>query len=165
MKKLLYQFSILLIVSCSTVDKPKKPDNLLSKDKMVDIIIEMSMLNSAKGVNKKLLEQKGIDLQKYIYNKHQIDSVQFAKSNEYYAFNMDDYQDIYAKVKDSLEVLKEKFIAIQGEEVRKRANEDSLNRIKVRTQENTIQLIKRPLKAQKDLDAEPGYMKVSRKTD
>ena len=40
------------IFACKSNDEIKKPENLLSKDKMVDVIIDLTLMSSAKGVDK-----------------------------------------------------------------------------------------------------------------
>lgn len=129
MKQLKYILLIVLIISCknNSINKPKKPDNLIPKDTMVEILYDISLVSSAKGVNKKLLENKGLIPEDYIYKKHNIDSLQFALSNEYYAFNLDTYEDIYNSVKLKLEKDKNHFQAIIKA---KQKEKDSLNKIK-----------------------------------
>ena len=55
MRKIAVLFSILIFMSCgnSTV---KKPANLISEDQMVEILFDVILINSAKGVNKQLLQ-------------------------------------------------------------------------------------------------------------
>ncbi len=113
-KTLKYILFLVFVISCknNNIEKPKKPDNLISKDKMVEIIYDISLINSAKGVNKKLMEKKGIVPEDYIYKRHNIDSLQFALSNEYYAYNLKTYEAIYNNVKEKLEKDKKHFQAI-----------------------------------------------------
>ena len=113
-KTLKYIVLVALVISCknNNIEKPKKPDNLISKDKMVEIIYDISLINSAKGSNKIIIENEGIIPEEYIYKKHNIDSVQFALSNEYYAYNLKTYEAIYYNVKEKLEEDKNKFQAI-----------------------------------------------------
>ena len=115
MNRALYIVLAVLMVSCYNIDGPKKPDNLIAEDKMVDIIVDMSLLNSAKGVNKRLIENQNLNLKGFIFEKHKIDSLQFAQSNTYYANRIDDYNTIYTKVKDSLTKLKDKYSKIDQE--------------------------------------------------
>ena len=70
-------FIFILIVFLSCSNKVKKPDNLISEEKMVDIIYEASILTAAQGVNKKALEDKGIEPENFVYSKFNIDSLQF----------------------------------------------------------------------------------------
>ena len=49
---------------------------------MADILIDMALLTSAKGINKKKMENNGIIPENFILEKHKIDSMQFAESNK-----------------------------------------------------------------------------------
>lgn len=117
----------LSIFSCNKIDKPKKPDNLISKESMVDIITDISLMTAAKGMNKGLLEENAINPQNYIYNKYSIDSIQFEESNNYYAYDVKEYEEIYLTVKERLEVQKAEYTALQEIEKQKR---DSLRKAK-----------------------------------
>ncbi|WP_052143665.1 DUF4296 domain-containing protein [Wocania ichthyoenteri] len=122
LKRLLVYLTIVLTATaCYKYDKPKKPKNLISKDKMVNIIMDVRLLSSANGMNKITLEKNNLQAETYIYKKYNIDSLQFALSNNYYAYYVDDYKAIYDKVADSLDVLKNKFtdLAIQEEQEKK----------------------------------------------
>ncbi|WP_298901099.1 DUF4296 domain-containing protein [uncultured Psychroserpens sp.] len=90
----------LLLFSCS--NKVPKPDNLISEGKMVDIIYDVSILAAAKGVNKKLIEDKGILPETFIYSKHNIDSLQFVASLNYYADDPELYNSIYTRVENKI---------------------------------------------------------------
>lgn len=118
----------LLIVSCNNFKKPDRPKNLISKDQMVAIIVDMTLLSSAKGSNKIILEANGVLPQEYVYKKHNIDSVQFALSNEYYAFDIDKYESIYENVSDSLTKLKAYYKKIEDEELKDKRIADSIRR-------------------------------------
>ncbi|QRM88363.1 DUF4296 domain-containing protein [Lacinutrix sp. WUR7] len=133
MRNFLYAICVLLLVSCYSQHKPKKPKNLLSKEQMVDIIIGVSLYNSAKGVNKKVLERNGVKLQEHIYKKHKIDSAQFADSNYYYTYHPEVYEEIYNIVRDSLKKLKEKHTAIDKEESKLKRKKDSIKRAKLKS--------------------------------
>ncbi|MCB0461340.1 MAG: DUF4296 domain-containing protein [Flavobacteriaceae bacterium] len=141
MKHLAYILVLLLIVSCGGEGKKriKKPDGLIAKDKMVDIIYDMSLISAAKGVNRKLMEQQGLHPDAYVYEKHGIDSAQFAKSNEYYAFDLDAYEEIYKKVKAKLETNKKHYTdLVQVEEKQK----DSLNQERRKTRDSLNEMRK-----------------------
>lgn len=129
MKKIIILLTLVAFISsCSNSQKPKKPKNLISKEKMVDILIDVSIVNSAKGINKLTLEKNGVVPEQYIYKKYQIDSVQFILSNEYYTYHLKDYQDIIVKVNDSLSALKSVLnVALEKEKLEER-KKDSLKR-------------------------------------
>ena len=117
MNRLLTYFLLsLFVLSCSDIDKPKKPDNFISKNKMVDIITDISLVNAAKGVNSKLLNDMQLDPEKYVYKKYGIDSVQFAENSDYYAYDIDEYEDIYLQVKQRLEVQKQEYKDLEEKE-------------------------------------------------
>jgi len=103
-KILIILLCVSVVVGCNSnrIEKPKKPKNLIKKQDMVSIIYDMSILTASKGVNKKLLEENGILPENFVYEKHGIDSVQFALSNEYYAYNLDAYEEIFNDVKKRL---------------------------------------------------------------
>lgn len=79
----------------------KKPDNLIAKDKMIDILYDISLLEAIKGQNIK----GGISSKmsnEYIYKKYNIDSIQFSKSNKYYASDLEEYKNMFESVKEKL---------------------------------------------------------------
>jgi hypothetical protein len=103
---LTYLSIALLVVSCYKFKEPKKPDNLISKSDMVDILIDSKILGSANMANKRVMEKHGVDIDTYLFKKHNIDSLQFALSNAYYTFHIEEYSEIYTQVEDSLKALK-----------------------------------------------------------
>ena len=142
MNKLQRIIILCLVFSCNNTlnQNNKPPENLISKEKMVDIIYDMTLINVAKGVNKSILENNGIIPEQYLFNKHSIDSVLFAKSNEYYSYDLKTYQTIYDNVKikleknkkiisDSIEILKQ----ISAELSKKLIKESKKNKILIDT--------------------------------
>lgn len=123
-------FKVLLLVcflsSCQNIEEVKKPDNLIPKDKMVDVLTELIILNSAKNYNKRLLEQTGLQPDEYLYSKYEIDSLQLAKSTTYYAKKYDEFEGIYLKVQENLEAMKAKLEVIREDEQK---IEDSLRKL------------------------------------
>ena len=142
MNKLKIIIILSLVLGCnnSLNQEPIPPENLISKEKMIDIIYDMTLINVAKGVNKSILENNGIIPKQYLFNKHSIDSILFAKSNEYYSYDLKTYQTIYDKVKikleknkniinDSIDILKQ----ISGELSKKLIKESKKNKILIDT--------------------------------
>ena len=140
---------LILLVGCNS-DRPSKPDNLISKDDMSEIIYDVFVLNAAKGVNKKILENNGIFPQDYIFKKYKIDSLQFALSNEYYAYNIDMYESIMAKVKLKIEFEKKKNDSINTIEDRTKDSarsqrlktKDTLKKLKTKMKFDTLPMPK-----------------------
>lgn len=75
MNKLQRIIILCLVFSCNNTlnQNNKPPENLISKEKMVDIIYDMTLINVAKGVNKSILENNGIIPEQYLFSKHSID--------------------------------------------------------------------------------------------
>tara|TARA_B110000967_G_C18839285_1_gene538488 strand:+ start:775 stop:1260 length:486 start_codon:yes stop_codon:yes gene_type:complete len=117
MKTVLLAVSILFFMSCENLDM-KKPSNLISEDQMVEILYDVVLINSAKGVNKQLLEKNIKNPQAYVYKKHNIDSLQFAESNAYYTFKSDTYKSIYEKLELKLTTQKTEYEALLEEKKR-----------------------------------------------
>ena len=76
---------MVFIYSCQDVKMPERPENLISEDKIVKIYTDAYINNAAKNVNNKLLMESGVKLDSILYEKYNIDSLQFAKSNAYYS--------------------------------------------------------------------------------
>ncbi len=141
--RFIYLFLIVLVTSCYKIERPEKPKHFITKDKMIAILVDISLINSAKSVNKKVIEKNGIIPDEYIYKTHGIDSVIFAENNEYYAYKISEYQDIYTKVKDSLDKLKKKYKAIEAIEKAKKAKKDSIKKAgKIKSKPEKLQKIK-----------------------
>ena len=121
----------LTLSSCYNVQKPNKPDNLISEDAMVNVLVDMAIMSSAKGVNKSKIEDSGIVPDEYIYKKNNIDSLSFSESNAYYAYDIKKYDAIYQRVKDSLVVVRDKYKAIDVKEKKEKEVKDSIKRAKV----------------------------------
>ncbi len=103
-----------LFFSCQNVEKVEKPKNLISEQKMAEVLTDLSLLNSAKNYNRRLLEDTGFKPDEYLYSKHNIDSAQLSQSTRYYASNQNQLEAIYKKVKTNLEKL-QRELAIKKE--------------------------------------------------
>jgi hypothetical protein len=100
MKKSILVGLLLLLFSCN--DTIEKPNNLIEKDKMVDILYDISLLEAIKSQNiNGGISNKNANA--YLYQKYKIDSVQFAQSNKYYAADVEEYKKMFEEVKTRLE--------------------------------------------------------------
>lgn len=90
-----------------------KPENLIPKEKMVQILSDLAMVNAAKVVNPQILRNHDINPTDYIFTKYSIDSIQFVESDRYYASIPDEHEAIYIEVEAILEVEKERAVAIK----------------------------------------------------
>lgn len=79
----------------------EKPDNLIPKEKMVDILYDISLIEAIKNQNiNGGLSSKTAN--EYIYKKYKIDSLQFVKSNKYYVSNIEEYKKMFEEIKTRL---------------------------------------------------------------
>ena len=111
---------LIFIISCTSNTIYKKPENLISKDQMIDLLVDMQLALGARSVKNKDGDRK-IEYMHLVYEKYGVDSTRFEESNFYYTTNIDDYNKILKKVKNRLDGMKKKF---ELEQVQK----DSLNR-------------------------------------
>ena len=127
MRKLFY-IMICFFFSCNSgIEKPQKPENLIPEDKMVDIMYDMFLLNSAKGVNKTILEVNGVMPEKYLFEKYSIDSTQFAESNNYYVYNTKTYESILNRIKEKIDLKKKEYDALEKiEDAERQKKADSI---------------------------------------
>ena len=103
MRKIIAFFIIsTLFISCKeeVVNKPKR---LIEKEVMVDIMYDLSILEAIKNQNPASLDTFKINSRDYIFKKYKIDSVQFAKSNVYYASDYNEYKSMFEKISKRLE--------------------------------------------------------------
>lgn len=118
-----------LAIGCNKNIRPEKPDNLIGKDQMTNILYDLYLINGAKNVNRALLEKHGFEPEQYVFKKYNIDSLQFAKSNNYYAFDPDEYRKMVEEVRIRLEVEKDKAQELQkAEQISNRQRQDSIKK-------------------------------------
>lgn len=98
-----------LVVSCSksTVNY-KKPDNLIPKEKMVDILYDMHLAVGTSNLQNVNLE-KNRNYVSLVYEKHKIDSTTFAISNIYYTAEIEVYEEIFEEVEKRLKEIKDEY--------------------------------------------------------
>jgi hypothetical protein len=102
----------MLILSCQTTDKIKKPSNLLSKDQMVAILSDIAVLKSANDVNNNRLSKYIESPFDYVTEKYQIDSLTIAQNIEYYNFQFNDNLSIYKRIEENIKERKQKIDSI-----------------------------------------------------
>lgn len=107
MKKLFVVFIFSLLgVGCQNIVMPEKPDDLIDRNTMVEILVDTYLSNAARNKNYQEVQDKNIRLEKFIYQKYAIDSLQFAKSNAYYSADLDGYLQLLKEVELELNKIK-----------------------------------------------------------
>ena len=145
MKKTLLLLTLLIgFISCKE-EAVDKPDDLIAKDKMIDVMYDLSILDAIKYQNPTSLETYKINPSQYIYKKYKVDSAQFAQSNIYYASNYTDYKDMYDKLIKRIDEKKTVLDSLVIREDKKQAKiqADSIKRIKVTPIKKDSLLIKK----------------------
>jgi hypothetical protein len=124
MKKIISLLAIIsLLISCKD-EVVKKPNRLIEKEVMVNIMYDLSLLEAVKFQNPASLDTFKINPKKYIYKKYKIDSLQFIKSNAYYASDYEEYANIVDQVDARLTKNKAAVTALIKAEAKKNKNKN-----------------------------------------
>ena len=100
-KGVLFFILISLIFSCKE-EFVKKPENLIEKDIMVDVMYDLALLEAIKYQSPNAQQAHKINPDEYIYKKYKIDSAQFVQSNMYYASDYKEYKKMYDQINSRL---------------------------------------------------------------
>lgn len=101
MRKSFLFFSLLVLMVACKENAVKTPEKLIDKDQMSEIIYDVTILDAMRSRNPGTMQNaSNLD---YIYKKYNIDSLQFAENNTYYASDIKQYKKIYEKVNERIE--------------------------------------------------------------
>lgn len=112
MNRIVLLIALLLFFSCAE-KLIERPENLIPKEKMMDILRDLAILNAGRTTNVSILHNNEIEPMPYLYAKYGIDSTQFSDSDRYYASIPEEYEDIYKNVEARLEKEKEEIVALK----------------------------------------------------
>ena len=101
MKKAIFLLFMILWSCAQVVEVP--PENLIEEETMADLIFELAVLDAAKGFIPKDQKDRIVLNADSFYQFHEIDSVQFAISNAYYAMHPKAYLRIVSIAQTKLE--------------------------------------------------------------
>jgi hypothetical protein len=151
MKKTVSLFVLVaLFLSCNK-DLVEKPDNLIDKKIMGDIWYDMAILEAVKYHNPNALYTNGINPKTYVFKKYKIDSLQFAKSNAYYAVDYREYKKMFDNLNDRLNNEKKAVDLLMKKELKK---ETALKKAKAKKVQDSIKKAKKvqsiKIKSEKD---------------
>lgn len=109
MKKISYLFFIsIFLMACTSNTIMKKPDDLIPKNQMVDLLTDMLIASGAENIKNIDLE-RNVNYFPLVFEKYGIDSTRFKESNYYYTSQIDDYEKILKEVDKRLKAMKEKL--------------------------------------------------------
>ncbi|AWK03214.1 DUF4296 domain-containing protein [Flavobacterium crocinum] len=94
---------LFLSVSCKK-ELVKEPAKLIEKEKMIDIMYDLSLLEAMRYQKPLSLDSVESDPTKFILKKYKVDSLQFAQNNMYYASDYEKYSDMFAEVNKRIAV-------------------------------------------------------------
>ena len=97
--------TIILFWSCTDKVTYEKPENLIGKEEMIDLLYDMHVVIGTSNIKNVHLE-KNRNYMSLVYKKYGIDSSRFASSNLYYTSNIVEYEEIYEEVERRLDTLK-----------------------------------------------------------
>ena len=116
-------------MACNSGQK-NKPENLIPKEKMTDVLYDMYILNASKNLNKIQFENNHLNPEQYIFEKYDIDSIKFTESNTYYSNNLELYKEITSEVKTRIETKKEEIdTLLKRERIEKKRKRDSIKNL------------------------------------
>lgn len=99
---------LLFIIACESKTEFAKPKDLIPRDQMIEMLLELHMGVAAQGIKNKHLERNENYLI-LVYEKYNIDSVRFSKSNNFYMSDIEEYEKMFDEVKQQMKLLREKY--------------------------------------------------------
>lgn len=108
MKKTILILLVFSMFSGCKEEVDKKPNRLIEKNVMVDIMYDLTILEAIRYQNPMSLETYQINPTEYIYKKYKIDSLQFAQNNAYYASDYTEYRNMFDEISKRLDKNKPK---------------------------------------------------------
>lgn len=97
---------VILMFSCQDKVKYEKPEGLLGKQEMIDILYDMHLAVGTSNIQNVHLE-KNRNYTSLVYEKYGIDSTRFAEANVYYTAHIQEYEEIFEEVERRIAALKE----------------------------------------------------------
>ncbi len=95
-------------MACTSNTIIKKPDHLISKNQMVDLLTDMLIASGAENIKNSNLE-RNVNYFPLVFEKYGIDSTRFKESNYYYTSRIDEYEQILQKVDARLKAMKKEI--------------------------------------------------------
>jgi len=130
MKNLVILIIISLILSCESKVNYEKPENLIPRETMIDLLYDMHLAVGTSNLKNKYGE-KDRNYMSLVYEKYGVDSTRFAISNIYYTSQAVEYEEMFEEVERRLGILYDQFeserdSAIRASQNRGRLSKDSI---------------------------------------
>lgn len=109
MKKISYIIFLgIFFMGCTSNTIIKKPNHLIPKDQMVDLLTDLLIASGAENIKNIDLE-RNVNYFPLVFEKYGIDSTRFKESNYYYTSKIDDHEEILKKVDERLKAMKKEL--------------------------------------------------------
>lgn len=139
MKKVAVLVSLIfLFTSCTVKNEIQKPEKLIEKDVMENILYDLALLQALKGYSPQELQKNHVNPKSYIYQKYKIDSLQFVENNKYYSSDIEKYKLMYDRI-------------IKRIETEKKTVDTEINKDFKKQQKQTTDSLKRASKKKKNV--------------
>lgn len=122
MKILKFILLFTLIISCKQDVPVDEPENLLSKDKMVNILYDVALLQASVNYKPEIVNDS-INVEQYIYEKYNIDSITFYQNQKFYASDVKELRSIYKQVLEKIKQEEGKLNESTNEEINENKEE------------------------------------------
>jgi outer membrane protein assembly factor BamE (lipoprotein component of BamABCDE complex) len=152
MKKIISFLIVLLVLFACKKELVKEPKSLIEREKMVNIMYDLSLLEAMRMENPILMDSFKNNSNQYVFKKYKIDSVQFAQSNIFYAANYKEYEKMYNQVKSRIDLKKKQIDSVKkSENMKKMLKEKAKEKLKLKKEADSIKKAK--LKTTKEKDS------------
>ncbi|WJS95362.1 DUF4296 domain-containing protein [Flavobacterium johnsoniae] len=143
---------LFLSISCKK-ELVKQPAKLIEKEKMVDIMYDLAILEAIRYQKPMSLDSLESDPKKFILRKYKVDSLQFAQNNIFYASDYESYKEMFDEVNkriavnqraaDSLTKIDEKKAAKAKKNKIKEVSKDSVRKIAPKVNIDSLEMAHR----------------------
>ena len=100
MRKKVILLACLICLGCAPQNSVEPPEQLISPEKMEDVLYDLSLIKALKNTNFQTEESKSILTPDYLFKKHNIDSLQWEENLRYYSKNPKQFLLVYKKVQE-----------------------------------------------------------------
>jgi len=154
-KILLFLVVLSMLFSCKK-ELVKSPNRLIEKDKMINIMYDLALLEAIKMQNPNSLDSFKINSNEYIFKKYTIDSIQFSQNNMYYAADYKEYKKMFEIIKLRFEndkISVEKLIKDKKKKEDLLKKQKQKQKLKIKREADSVKKLKQVLKFKKETDS------------
>ena len=102
-----YTYIILIFVFFSCSNDQPVPDDVMSKNQMIDFLFDVNLINSSRGFISKSNSNYFMVRDTMLFRKHSIDCLTFVRSNSFYTKNPKLYMEVYNGINKKIKTIKD----------------------------------------------------------